>query len=69
MAGLDNPCNSDFLRNILESAKRTLSRSIKKKEPISADLMKMLFQKYENINSTLKDLRLLAMCSLSYAGF
>lgn len=69
MAGLHNPCKSDFLRNIVESAKRTLSRTIKKKEPISPDLMKMLFQRFDTCDSTLKDLRLLVMCSLCYTGF
>ena len=46
-----------------------MSRTIKKKDPVTADIMKMLFQRFDTSDSTLKDLRLLAMCSLSYAGF
>jgi hypothetical protein len=69
MAGLHNPCKSDLLRNIVESAKRMLSRTIKKKEPVSSDLMKMLFQRFDTCDSTLKDLRLLGVCSLCYTGF
>jgi len=68
-AGLHNLCKSELLRNIVESAKRKLSRTIKKKDPVTADIMKMLFQRFDTSDSTLKDLRLLAMCSLSYAGF
>jgi hypothetical protein len=49
MAGLHNPCKSDLLRNIVESAKRMLSRTIKKKEPVSPDLMKMLFQRFVTV--------------------
>ena len=46
-----------------------MSRTIKKKDPVTADIMKRLFQRFNNSDSTLKDLRLLAMCSVSYAGF
>ena len=67
--GLDNPCKSELLRNIVESAKRKLSCTIKKKDPVTADIMKMLFQRFDTSDSTLKNLRLLAMCSLSYVGF
>lgn len=69
MAGLNNPCQSELLRNIVESAKRTLTRTVKKKEPVTSDIIKLLFQKFHTANSTLKDLRLLVLCSLSYAGF
>ena len=69
MAGLHNPCKSDLLRNIVESAKKMLSHSIKKKEPAYPDLMKMLFQRFDTCDSTLKDLRLLGVCSLCYTGF
>jgi hypothetical protein len=69
MAGLHNPCKSDLLRNIVESAKIMLSRSIKKTEPASPDLMKMFFQRFDTCDSTLKDLRLLGVCYLCYTGF
>lgn len=57
-AGLDNPCKSELLRNIVESAKRKLSHTIKKKDPVTADIMKMLFQRFDTSDSTLTDLRL-----------
>ena len=34
-----------------------------------ADLMKLLFLKFNTVNSTLKELRLLVICALSYTGF
>ena len=33
--GLSNPCNSNLVKGILESAKRSLSRPIVKKEPVT----------------------------------
>ena len=69
-AGLNNPCKSELLRNIVESAKRKMSRTIKKKDPVTTDIIKKGCFKGLAISIVhLKDLRLLAMCSVSYAGF
>ncbi|CAG2235155.1 unnamed protein product [Mytilus edulis] len=69
LAGVKNPCDSDLISSIVESARRTLSRPIKKKEPVTPDIMIKLFARYNTSNSTLKDLRLLTICSLAYTGF
>ena len=54
-AGLNNPCKSELLRNIVESAKRKMSRTIKKKDPVTADIIKKrLFQRFSNFDSTLE---------------
>ncbi|CAG2194665.1 unnamed protein product [Mytilus edulis] len=69
LAGVKNPCDSDLISSIVESARRTLSRPIKKKEPVTPDIMIKLFARYNTSNSTLKDLRLLTICSLAYTVF
>ncbi|CAC5382700.1 unnamed protein product [Mytilus coruscus] len=39
LAGVKNPCDSDLISSIVESARSTLSRPIKKKEPVTPDIM------------------------------
>ena len=68
-AGLSDPCEADIVRSIVEASKRELNRWIKKKEPLTADLMKLLFLIFNTVNRTLKELRLLVICALSYTGF
>ena len=68
-AGLSDPCEADIARSIVEASKRELNRLIKKKEPLMADLMKLLFLKFNTVNRTLKELRLLVICALTYTGF
>ena len=58
-AGLSDPCEADIVRIIVEASKQELNRLIKKKEPPTADLMKLLFLKFNKVNRTLKELRLL----------
>ena len=67
--GLSDPCETDIVRSIVEASKRELSRPVKKKDPLTADLMKSLFLKFNTSNRTLKELRLLVVCALSYSGF
>jgi hypothetical protein len=49
-AGLSDPCEADIVRSIVEASKRELNR------PIMADLIKLLFPKFNTVNSTLKGL-------------
>ena len=64
-----NPLDSSFCRNIVESVKRSYSKPIQKKKPVSPDLIKTLIQKYGGHSNNLKDLRIACMCSLGFAGF
>ncbi len=66
---IPNPLDSPFCRNIIESAKRTYSKPIQKKKPVSAELIKKLIDKFGRSDNNLKDLRIAAMCSLGFAGF
>jgi hypothetical protein len=61
-------CEADIVRSRVEVSKRELNRPIKKNEPLTADLMKLLFLKFNTVNRTLKELKLLVICALSYTG-
>ena len=67
-AGVCNPCNSELVKNVVEASKRILTRPIVKKLPVDSLIMTDLFKKYID-SSSLKDIRLLAMCALMYTGF
>jgi hypothetical protein len=67
--GLSDPREADIVRSLVEASKRELNRPIKKTEPLTADLMKLLFLKFNTVNRTLKELRLLVICDLSYTRF
>ena len=50
--GLSNPCDSNLVKGILESAKRSLSRPIVKKEPVTPDMVLSICQKFASANVT-----------------
>ena len=64
-----NPLDSDFCRNIVESAKRHKSQPIMKKKPITTEIIKNILDVYSKEDANLKDLRIAALCSLAFAGF
>ena len=55
--GLSNPCESNLVKGIQESAKRSLSRPIVKKEPVTPDMIFNICQKYASVYASLSDLR------------
>lgn len=67
--GLSNPCDSNLVKGILESAKRSLSRPIVKKEPVTPDMVFSICQKFASANANLSDLRTAAICVTAFAGF
>lgn len=63
-----SPTDSKLVHNILEAAKRKLSRPVKKKEPITSELLsKMYYALYEHKN--VKNQRTICACLLAFAGF
>jgi len=65
---VDNPLDSPVCVNLLESAKRCKA-PVKKKSPVSADMIKEIVGKYGSPSANLKDLRLVCICTLGFAGF
>lgn len=69
LAGQLDPCNSPVVIQLLESAKRILSVPVKKKEPVTPEVIQRLVAHYGSASASLADLRLLTLCVLGYAGF
>ena len=64
-----NPLDSEFCRNIIESAKRQKSQPIMKKKPISTEIIRCILDCHNKKDANLKNLRIAALCSLAFAGF
>ena len=69
LAGQPDPCNSPLVIQLLESAKRLLSVPVKKKEPVTPEVIQRLVAHYGSTSASLAGLRLLILCVLGYAGF
>ena len=63
---ISNPLDAAICHNLLEAAKRN-KPAVSKKEPISADIIKKIIDKYAGPSGNLKDSRL--ACILAVAGF
>ncbi|KAK3086454.1 hypothetical protein FSP39_018665 [Pinctada imbricata] len=63
-----SPTESDLVKNVLEGAKRRLSHHVKKKEPITPQLLEKMFDNLFIIGN-LYNQRTICACLLSYAGF
>ena len=66
--GFESPTNSKLVVNILEASKRILSKPIKKKEPVTIDILTSLYLKLYTENN-LKSQRMICACLIAYAGF
>ena len=64
-----NPLDSEFCKNIIESAKRTKSKPVAKKKPFSSQIIKDILDAFNKEGANLKDVRIAALCSLAFAGF
>ena len=70
MPSLDrNPLDSEFCKNIIESAKRIKSKPVVKKKPVSSKIIKDILDAYNKEGANLKDVRIAALYSLVFAGF
>lgn len=69
LAGVVNPCESDLVVTVKEGSLRSVGHSICKKEPITPNILNDLVVKYSSGYANLKDIRLVCMCLLAYAGF
>lgn len=65
---LKNPFEEKFAIFTVDGARKFLSKPITKKEPITVDITKKLYDHY-GVSSDLSDLRIYCMFSLAFAGF
>ena len=68
-AGLTDPTKGDLPKMVREAAVRTLGQGNNKKEPISAQTLCKIINKYAHTNADLMDLRIAAICILSFTAF
>lgn len=69
LAGLADPCKSDLVKTIREGSIRSVGRCVVKKEPITPEILRQLVNVYGFHNTDLKNIRVVCMCLLCYAGF
>ncbi|XP_071111511.1 uncharacterized protein [Haliotis cracherodii] len=68
IVGLPTPTDNTLVINLLEAAKRKLVKPVKKKEPITVEVLERMFDcKMQNQN--VYNLRTVCMCLLAFAGF
>lgn len=68
MVGKASPTDNTLVKNILEASKRRLGKPVCKKEPITVDMLKLMYDKlfvYGNIYNQ----RTIVACLIAFAGF
>ena len=68
MLDFRDPCKTSLVITVNKAAKRILSRPITKKEPIKPCHLKLLAKKFGGRDANLMNLRLLALCTVGFAG-
>ena len=66
---MSSPTYSDFVKKILEGAKRRLSVPIKEKDTITPDLLSKMYDKMLSDIRLIYTQRTISTCSLAYSGF
>ena len=66
-----NPCNSSFVKAILEGCKRVSADfvSSKMRLPICPEYLHALVLRFAGVNASLPDMRDVCLCLVSFAGF
>ena len=68
LPGLPSPTKAPFIQVVQESLKKPFARPIKKKEPFTVEMLKVIATDAAEANS-LADICLAATCLLAFAGF
>ena len=69
LACVEDPTQHPLVKQVLDSAKCILAHKVTKKEPITPEILKALFDKFGNKNASLSDIRALTIILLVFAGF
>ena len=65
---IQNPFDSSICRNLLEAIKRSPTPPIKKKLPVSPEIVQKIVDKYGQKDASLADLRIACFCLIGFAG-
>ena len=66
--GVTSPTESELVKNVFEAGKRKLAIPRTKKEPISAELLKKMYNKFFHCGNVYNQ-RSICACLIAYAGF
>ena len=69
VAVVEDPTDHPLVKQVLAGAKRILAHKTTKKEPITVDILKKLYDKFVTCDAGLPVIRTMAICLLGYAGF
>ena len=69
LAGVVDPTLSVLPKLVKEAAPRVLTGFSNKKDPITVSMLSKVVAKYGHLGANIMDLRLAAMCLVSFAGF
>lgn len=69
IAVVDDPTVHPLVGHMVAGAKRILARPVCKKEPITPEILRQLVESFGGTGALLSDIRTLAICLLSFAGF
>lgn len=69
LAVVEDPTEHSLVRQVLAAAKRILAHKTIKKEPITAEILQKLHDKFISVDADLATIRTMAICLLGYAGF
>ena len=69
IASLQSPTDNPLPKSVLESAKRTLSKAHKRKEPLTPSIIQNLCAKYPLETASLLHIRSLALIVIGFASF
>ena len=58
-----------LVRQVLAASKRILAHKTIKKEPITAEILQKLHDKFISVDADLATIRTMVICLLGYAGF
>lgn len=69
VAVAEDPTKHPLISQVVAGAKRMLAKPTVKKEPITPEILASLVREFGKPEATLTDVRTLAICLVSYAGF
>lgn len=69
VAGVEDPTDQPLVKQTVAGAKRMLAHRVTKKEPITAEILQKLVERFITDNADLSVVRTICICLLGYAGF
>ena len=69
VAVLEDPTQHQLVKRVVAGAKHILAHQTNRKEPITPEILAKLVDKFAGESADLDDIRIVAICLTSFAGF